>query len=167
VVGATAAQRDLNADGRRDLFGLVTETGASVKLQSSATPADWIAPDTASFASPGFRYAEYARFVDVQDQPQYLLMTESLNIVDDFSGEFSQHLSWFTIGRSINRLVEQDGKLVHAVSAYSAGPYRSTSSPPHTDLVNYNVYANQACRSGIASVARPTREIFGNPIGNE
>jgi hypothetical protein len=167
VVGATAAQRDLNGDGRRDLFGPVTETGAYVKLQSSATPADWFAPDTASFASPGFRYAEYARFVAVQDQQQYLLMTESLNIVDDFSGEFSQHLSWFTIGRSINRLVEKDGKLVHEVSAYSAGPYRGASSPLHTDLVNYNVYANQACRSGIASVARPMREIFGSPIGNE
>ena len=167
VVGATAAQRDLNGDGRRDLFGPVTETGAYVKLQSSATPADWFAPDAASFASPGFRYAEYARFVAVQDQPQYLLMTESLNIVDDFSGEFSQHLSWFTIGRSINRLVEKDGKLVHEVSAYSAGPYRGTSSPLHTDVVNYNVYANQTCRSGIASVARPMREISGSPIGNE
>jgi hypothetical protein len=167
VVGATAAQRDINRDGQRDLFGPVTETGAYVKLQPSATPADWFAPDTASFASPGFRYAEFARFVAVQDQPQYLLMTESLNIVDDFSGEFGQHLTWFTIGRSINRLVEKDGQLVHEVSAYSAGPYRGTSSPLHTDLVNYNVYANQACRNGIASVTRPMREIFGSPIGNE
>ncbi len=76
VVGATAAQRDVNRDGQRDLFGPVTETGAYVKLQPSATPADWFAPDTASFASPGFRYAEFARFVAVQDQPKYLLMTE-------------------------------------------------------------------------------------------
>jgi hypothetical protein len=165
VAGATAQQRDLNLDGRQDLFGPVTETGAYVKLQSSLTPADWFAPDAASFASPGFRYAEFARFVAVQDQPQYLLMTESLNIVDDYSGDFSQHLAWFTIGRSINRLVEQDGELVHEVSAYSAGAYRGTSTPLHTDLVNSNVYANPLCRNAIPSVGRPMRETSGSPVG--
>jgi hypothetical protein len=95
------------------------------------------------------------------------LMTESLNIVDDYSGDFSQHLAWFTIGRSINRLVEQDGKLVHEVSAYSAGAYRGTETPLHTDLVNSNVYANEACRNGIASVGRPMRETTGSPVGND
>ncbi len=167
VAGATVQQRDVNRDGKQDLFGPVTETGSYVKLQPWTTPADWFAPDAASFASPGFRFAEFARFVAVQDQPQYLLMTESLNIVDDYSGDFSQHLSWFTIGRSINRLVEQDGKLVHEVSAYSAGAYRGTYTPLHTDLVNLNVYANQSCRNGIPSVGRPMREIYGSPVGDD
>jgi hypothetical protein len=167
VVGATAQQRDLDRDGRQDLFGPVTETGAYVKLQSSQSPADWFAPDAASYASPGFRYAEFARFVAVQDQAQYLVMTESLNIVDDYSGDFRQHLSWFVIGRSINRLVEQDGKLVHEVSAYSAGAYRGTYTPAHTDLVSYNVYANPTCRNGIPSVTRPMREVPGSPVGDD
>jgi hypothetical protein len=167
VANATAQSRDVDRDGRQDLFGPVTETGAYVKLQSSQTPADWFSPDAASFASPGFRYAEFARFVAVQDQPQYLLMTESLDTVDDFSGDFRQHLSWFVIGRSINRLVEQDGELVHEVSAYSAVPYRGASTPLHTDLVNMNVYANPACRNGIPAVTRPMRETSGSPVGND
>jgi hypothetical protein len=165
VVGLTAQQRDLNRDGIQDLFGPSTMNGAFMRLQSYSAPILPLDSATANYETPGFSWAEYGRFVTVQDEPQYIIVYSSPDVVDNYNGGSGPHLSYYGIGRSINRLVEQDGKLVHEVGAYSGFSYRGTITPVHTDLVNIKVAESSACRNSIRSVPRAMTEIPGTVSG--
>ena len=162
VVGATAEERDRNRDGRQDLFGPSTESVIYIKLQSAAKAVNWYDLATASYQSPRFAFAEFSRFVSVQGDDWYNVLMQAQSVVDEYTGAYSQHLSWFTLSRNINHLIEQNGKLVHEVGGYSGFTYRGTTTPAHMDVVNQNVILNSTCRDSIRSVPRAMTEVPGS-----
>lgn len=152
VVGRTASQRDLNGDGFQDLYGPSTETPVYARLQWTSNP---------HYTVPGLSSTQYSRFVAVQDQSQYLLVHSSPDVVDTSTGQHTTYSASVTLGRSINRFIEQDGKLIHEVSAYSAASFRGTLSPIHFYLVSIRVAYSAACRSAAPSLPGPMTEIPG------
>lgn len=151
VVGRTPEQRDLNGDGRQDLFGPSTETPAHARVQ-------WNNPH---YTVPGLSFAQHFRFVAVQDQSQYVLIHASPDVVDSSTGQHTSYAASVALPRAINRFVEQDGKLIHEVSAYSAGPFRGTLAPIHFHLVSNRVQSSTPCRSALPSQPGPMTEIPG------
>jgi hypothetical protein len=153
VVGLTPPQRDLNGDGVRDLYGPSTETPVYARLQWVADP---------HYTVPKLSWTEYSRFVAVQDQSQYLLVHSSPDVVDTSTGQHVSYSASAAIGRSINRFIEQDGKLVHEISAYSATSLRGTFSPIHFYMVSSRVAQSTTCRNSVPSLPGPMTEIPGS-----
>ena len=161
VVGRSLAQRDLNQDGGQDLFGPVSENGAFARIQSYGAriwPLDSL---TANYQVPALSWAQYGRFVTVQDQDWYTLVASSPQVVNAFSGAQSTYLGSAPIARSINHIVERDGKEVHEIGGYSATTYRGVTTPITLNVVNDNVIVSQTCVDGLPSVSPAFREVAG------
>ncbi len=151
VVGRIPQQRDLDGDGSQDLFGPSTETPAHARVQ-------WNDPH---YTVPGLSFAQHFRFVAVQDRSQYLLIHASPDVVDASTGQHTSYAASVTLPRSINRFIEQDGKLVHEVSAYFAASFRGILAPIHFHLVNLRVAYSAECRNAVPYLPGPTTEIPG------
>ncbi len=162
VVDRPSSQRDLNQDGRQDLFGPVQEIGAYVRLQPYGPSPVPLGAQTANYVVPGLFWAQYGSFVSVQDQDGYRFEYASPDTVDASTGG---HRSFFTavnLPRSINRIVERDGQTVHEVGAYSAVSYRGSSAPFHINMVNDNVIRSQTCINGLPYVSLAFTEVAGS-----
>jgi len=161
VVDRTAAQRDLNGDGIQDLFGPSQQTGSFVRYQSTNDRIVPLSSQTANYELPGLSWAQYGRFVAVQDAEWYNFVYSSPDVLDTYSGARSQFLSWWTLPRNINRLVERDGKVIHEVGGYNAFSYRGISTPIEVDMVNDQVVYSQTCMDSMWAMPRPFVEIPG------
>lgn len=161
VVNRTAAERDLNGDGIQDLFGPAWQNGSFVRDQSPNGPVYPLDPQTANYQLPSLSWAQFGRFVAVQDQPWYRFVYSSPDVVDSFSGARSQFLTWVTLPGAINRILEQDGKLIHEVGGYNSFSYRGTTTPIEDDMVNYNILRSQTCMNAMPTQPRPMTEVPG------
>jgi len=161
VVDRPLTQRDLNQDGRQDLFGPVQEIGAYVRLQPYGPPRVALTAQTANYVLPGLFWAQYGSFVSVQDQSGYRFEYASPDTVDAFTGGHRSFSTAANLAGIINRIVDRDGQTVHEVSAYSAVSYRGTSAPIHVNMVNANVIGSQTCVNGLPYASPPFTEVPG------
>jgi hypothetical protein len=167
VIGLMPSQRDVNQDGRQDLFGPSSENGSFVRIQSYQRPVQQLSSQTANYEVPGLSWAQYGRFVTIQDAPYYRVVYSSPDVLHEDTGIRSQYLTWFTLDRIVNHFIEQNGQTVHEVGPYFGFSYRGTLTPVHVDLVNYNVIGSSACMNAVRSVPRPMTEIAGTVSGSE
>jgi hypothetical protein len=161
VVDRPSAQRDLNQDGRQDLFGPTQEIGAYVRLQPYGSSGGALTAQTANYVLPGLFWAQYGSFVSVQDQSSYRFEYTSPNTVDTSTGSHSAFFTAVSLPRNINRIVDEDGRTVHEVSAYSGASYRGTFAPIHVNMVNGNIFRSQPCIDGLPYVSPPFTEVSG------
>jgi hypothetical protein len=165
VIGLQFSQRDVDGDGRTDLFGPSSENGSYIRIQAWGAPITPLTSQTANYQVPGLSWAQYGRFVTVQDSPAYRVVYSSPDVLDEMNGDHTPYLTTFTLSRAVNHFIEQNGQLVHEVGPYFTFSYRGTSSVVHVDMVNQNVINSQTCMDAVRGVPRPMTEIAGSVAG--
>ena len=161
VVGLNPSQRDVNKDGLQDLFGPWTETPAYVRIQRDDMPVAQLSGQTADYEVPSLQWAQYGRFVSIQDQDWYKLIYSSPDTFETSTGSHQPFLAWWRLQRSLNHVIEQDGKLIHEVGAYGSVTYRGTFAPLHASFVNDKVDLSQTCLNAMPSAPRNLTEVAG------
>ena len=160
TVDLAAEQRDLDGDGRQDLFGPWQLAGNYVRL--SASPYAIPSSSEFNFEVPELAYAQYAGFVLLQDQRFFWLSLKTEDALEASRGTHHQLASQVQYPASINRFVEENGKLVHEVSAYNAVFFRSVYAPHQAHWVNTPVRQSDACLTSIQTAPRPLVEVTGS-----
>jgi hypothetical protein len=160
TVGLALPQRDLDGDGRQDLFGPWRLAGNYQRV--SASPYTVASSSDFNFQVPELASAQYAGFVLLQDQRFFWL---SLTVEDALETSLGTHrglASRVQYPATINRFVEENGKLIHEVSAYNAVFFRGVYAPHHAHWVNAPVRQSDACLSAIQTAPRLLAEVAGS-----
>lgn len=153
-------QRDLNGDGAQDLFGPWELVGNYVRVGESPYPVP--SSSDFSFQVPELDYAQYGGFVVLQDQRFFWLSIKAEDAVEISLGTHHQLASQVQYPATINRFVEEDGRLVHEVSAYNASYFRGVYAPHQAHWVNTPVRQSATCLAAIQSAPRPLVEVAGS-----
>ena len=142
-------------------FGPASQNGSYVRIQSFTKPIVDLTPETANFQTPGLSWAQYGRFVTIQDAPYYYLVFSSPDVFDEYDGSRRRFLTAYSISRQVNHFIEQNGQMVHEVGPYFGFSYRGSLTPAQIDMVNYNVILSSPCMNGMQYAPRPMTEIPG------
>ena len=152
-------ERDVNRDGVQDLFGPWVARNKFIKTFDLAEAAP--TPGTTSF---DFRveqelYAEYGRFMLLQDQPSYGAALLASQLQEIPSGvTFGNYSAAFRVGGVFNDLtLGSQGQIVRRVVPF--GIFRGVPSFHHVYLANQNM---AACQSQIPSLMPDITRIDGS-----
>jgi hypothetical protein len=161
VVGLTPPQRDPNNDGIQDLFGPWTEAPTYFRIQPYDMPATPLSSRSAHYEIPNLSWAQYGRFVTIQDRDWYRLVYNSPDTLDTSTGLHAPFLVWWGLQRNLNHVIEQNGKEIHEVGSYGSVTYRGTFAPLHANFINSKVGTNQTCLDAMPSRPRNLTEVAG------
>jgi len=160
TVDLALPQRDLDGDGRQDLYGPWQLAGNYLRV--SASPYAGASSDDFNFQVPLLASAQYAGFVLLQDQRFFWLSLTAEDALETSLGSHRLLGASVQYPATINRFVEENGKLIHEVSAYNAVFFRGVYAPHHAHWVNAPVRQSDACLVAIQTAPRPLVEVAGS-----
>ena len=159
--GLTDAQRDVDRDGGRDLYGPWQLEGNYFRIRRLNESFGFSSADDANFTVPAFAAAEYARAVVIQDQDQYVATHTVQTATETSTGYTTPAMTWGVVPATINRLVDWGGRIVHEIRFPYPTMLRGSNGARRIFYADDQVVTNPACRDAMPSQSPAIRPIPG------